>query len=392
MRINILKAATIAAMATVFSGGLYSAVAQTAPGTPGVAESAQPGEEQPAANENGDDADFGATAEMQAVLDKLVELGAQPLGTVDVETARMQASPADAVMGVMEDEGIEVPAEIAAVTTRDFTIPGPDGEIEARLYTPGDAGEGPLPLVVYFHGGGFVIADIDVYDASPRALAAETGAAVVAFHYRQGPEDRFPAAHEDAWAAYEWAVENSGELNADADRIALAGESAGGNLAINVAIQARDRETIQPVAQVLVYPLVGNDLETPSYVEYENAAPLSKEAIEWFVANAFASEDETADPRVNVVARDDLNDLPPTTVVLAEIDPLHSEGEMLAERLTEQGVDTELMSYDGVSHEFFGMGAVVPEAAEAVSFAAGRLTEAFEAVDDAPTPTPAPAQ
>lgn len=383
---NILKAIMVAAMTTVSFAGLSSAVAQTS--TPATAEAAED-----TAGE--DDAEFGATAQMQSVLDKLEELGAQPLGTVDVETARSQPSPADAVMGVMEDEGIAMPPEIAAVLTRDFTIPGPGGEIEARLYTPADAAEGPLPLIVYFHGGGFVIADIDVYDSSPRALAAETGAAVVAFHYRQGPEDRFPAAHEDAWAAYEWAVENSGALNADANRIALAGESAGGNLAINVAIQARERQTVQPVAQVLVYPLVGNDLETPSYVEYANAAPLSKPAIEWFVENAFASEDETADPRVNVVARDDLNDLPPTTIVLAEIDPLHSEGELLAERLSAQGVDTELMSYEGVTHEFFGMGAVVPEANEAVTFAAERLTAAFEAAEEAnapATPTPAPAQ
>jgi acetyl esterase len=343
------------------------------------------------------------TAEMKSVLDKLTELGAKPIGTLGVAETRAQPTPADAVMAVMKDRNIKPEAALDAVKTRDITIPGPAGAIPARVYTP--EGEGPFPLIVYYHGGGWVIADIDTYDASARALAAQTGAVVLSSHYRQAPESKFPAAHEDAYAAYEWAVENSGELNADATRLAVAGESAGANLAANVAIRARDSQATQPDAQLLVYPVAGNDMETASYKENAEAMPLSEQAMMWFVEQVFASKDQTADPRLNLVGRDGLRGLPPATVINAQIDPLRSEGEAYAEHLREAGVDVEQRTFEGVAHEFFGMGAVVPEAKEAVTLASDRLKSAFEAAGtsgettsatEAPaaepaTPTPAPA-
>lgn len=312
--------------------------------------------------------------EMQAVLDKLAELGAKPLHTLSVEEARAQPTPADAVAAVMEADGIE-PGPAAAIATSDIVIPGPAGDIMARVYTP--AGDGPFPVIVYYHGGGWVIADLDTYDASARQLALGAEAVVVSSHYRQAPEHVFPAAHEDAYAAYVWAVENSGELNGDAARMAIAGESAGANLAANVAIMARDAQITQPLHQLLVYPIAGNDMNTPSYVENTDAAPLGKPDMAWFVDHAFAAEEDAADPRINLVDRDDLSDLPSATLITAQIDPLRSESIAYGEALMAAGSKVEMKNFDGVTHEFFGMGSVVPQAVEAMTFATTNLKAAL---------------
>lgn len=314
------------------------------------------------------------TAEMQAVLDALKALGAKPLHELTVEQARKQATPADAVKVVMKDKGIAAGPE-ADIMTRDIKIPGPGGDILARVYTP--SGAGPFPLIVYYHGGGWVIADLDTYDGSARALALGAKAVVLSSHYRQGPENVFPAFHEDANAAYVWAVENSGSLNADATRIAVAGESAGGNLAANVAIMARDKKLTMPIYQLLVYPIAGNDLNTPSYLENAMAAPLGKADMAWFVKYAFAKMEDATDPRINLVARTDLQGLPPATVITAQIDPLRSEGVAYAAALAAAGVKVDAKNYDGVTHEFFGMGPVVPEAKQAMDLATSDLRAAF---------------
>ncbi len=316
------------------------------------------------------------TAQMKAVLDKLAELGAKPLGTISVDEARSQPTPADAVAAVMADKGIAPVPALAAIVTKDIAIPGPAGEIPARVYTP--AGAGPFPVILYYHGGGWVIADLDTYDGSARALADGASAIVVSAHYRQAPEDKFPAMHEDAYAAYEWVVAHGQDFNADTERLAVAGESAGGNLALNVALEARDRKaTIQPDALLLVYPIAGNDMTTESYTVNAQAAPLGRGGMEWFFSQVFTSVDETADPRINLVARDDLAGLPPTTIILAEIDPLRSEGDLLADRLVMAGVDVSKETYAGVTHEFFGMAPVIDEAKDAMSFATAALKKAF---------------
>ena len=312
--------------------------------------------------------------EMQSVLDKLAELGAKPLHTLTVDQARAQPTPADAVAAVMADKGIDA-GPAANIATSDIVIPGPAGDIKARVYTP--PGNGPFPVIVYYHGGGWVIADIDTYDASARALSLGVGAVVVSSHYRQGPEDVFPAAHDDAYAAYVWVVENAGTLNGDPARMVIAGESAGANLAANVAIMARDAKITQPLHQLLVYPIAGNDMNTPSYLENADAAPLGKADMAWFVDHAFAAMADAADPRVNLVGRGDLADLPPATLITAQIDPLRSESIAYGEALTAAGGTVDMKNYDGVTHEFFGMGAVVPQAVEAMEFAVAQLRAAL---------------
>jgi acetyl esterase/lipase len=314
------------------------------------------------------------TAEMQAVLDKLAALEAKPFSTLTVPEARTQASPADAAHAVQWDKRISSNPE-AQVATKDIAIPTKPGSIPARVYIPG--GAGPFPVVVYYHGGGWVVADINVYDSAPRALSLGANAIVVSVEYRHAPEHKFPAAHDDAWAAYTWVVENIHGLNGNSDRIAVAGESAGGNLAANVALMAKEQKTKQPVHQLLVYPVAGNDMNTPSYKENANAKPLGKADMEWFVKNTVSSMNETKDLRINLNGRSDLTGVAPATVILAQIDPLRSDGEIYAGKLKDAGVVVDLKTFNGVTHEFFGMGKVVPEAKQALDLAVGDLTAAF---------------
>ncbi|HEV7251732.1 MAG TPA: alpha/beta hydrolase [Mesorhizobium sp.] len=314
-----------------------------------------------------------ADADMKAVLQQLMELGAKPIDQLSVEEARSQPTPADAVKGALEEQGKST-APQAVGNVQDITIPGPAGEINARVYTP--EGSGPFPVIVYFHGGGWVIANLDVYDATPRAMVNLTDAIVVSSHYRQGPEHKFPAAHEDAIAAYKWVVENAGQLNGDSSHVAVMGESAGGGLAAHAAIQAREQQLTQPVHMALIYPIAGTDTNTESYQENANAVPLNKGAMEWFF-DKYLTQGDRDDPRVNLVEEADLSDLPPVTVVTAEIDPLRSEGQMLADKLEAAGVETQSRNFEGVTHEFFGMASVVEDAEAAQQFVADRLKQAF---------------
>lgn len=315
-----------------------------------------------------------ADADMTKVLDALAALGPKPLETLTPEEARKQPSPADAVKKVMARDGKTAPDD--GVTTKTIAIKGAGGANPARVYTPRGDGK-PMPVIVYYHGGGWVIADLDTYDATPRAIAAMTGAVVVSAEYRHAPEHKFPAAHEDAWAAYKWTVDNAQSLGGDAGRVAVLGESAGGNLAINVAIMARDMKQPVPVYQALIYPVAGVDMETPSYKENAAAKPLSKPAMAWFVKHVTRGPEDLADPRIDLVGKANLAGLPPATVVTAEIDPLRSEGQALAKKLEQAGVKVIARDYTGVTHEFFGMGAVVAKARTAETAVANDLKAAF---------------
>ncbi len=317
------------------------------------------------------------SSEMQAVLDKLAALNSKPFSTITVPEARIQASAADAAKAVQWDKRIPSTPE-AQVKTKDIAIPTNGGKLAARVFTP--EGRGPFPVIVYYHGGGWVVADLNVYDAAPRGLSLGVGAVVISVEYRHAPEHKFPAAHEDAWNAYKWVLENARDLHGDASKIAVAGESAGGNLAANVALMAKEMKTQQPVYQLLVYPVAGNDMSTPSYKENADAKPLGKADMEWFVKNTFASIEQTSDPRLNLVGRTDLAGVAPATIITAQIDPLRSEGEAYAAKLKEAGVDVDAKMFPNVTHEFFGMAKVVPQAKEANDLAIADLKSAFAKV------------
>lgn len=316
--------------------------------------------------------------EMKRVLDALQKLDPQPLASSSVEEARQQPTPADAVKQLLTRKQGAEPRPEAVAKVEDRTYLAADGtELPVRIYTP--AGSGPFPVVLYFHGGGWVIADLDTYDATPRALANASGAIVVSAHYRQAPEYKFPAAHEDAVVAYQWTLANASSFDGDAERVALAGESAGANLAFNTAVAAREQQLALPVHMLLVYPVAGSNLSTPSYVANAKARPLGKQEMEWFVQQVFSNEDEVKDPRIDLVSRTDLQGLPSATVITAELDPLRSEGQQLARNLVKAGVKVDAVDYPGVTHEFFGMSAVVTKAKQAVTRAGKDLKAAFKA-------------
>ena len=326
-----------------------------------------------------------ANADMLRVLTSFQASGAKPVQTLTVEQARAQPTPGDAATTVAVQMGLPAKMPVARVT--DIQVAGATGMLPARVYDP-QTSRGPAPVILYFHGGGWATGTLDTYDASDRALANSTGAIVLSVAYRLAPENRFPAAQDDANASYAWLLKNAGSIGGDPKQIALAGESAGGNLAIDTALWARDQHLPAPVHALLVYPVVGTDLKTLSYNETTKAVPLNRAAIEWYVSHFTNGSADLKDPRLNVVGAADLHGLPPTTIVSAEIDPLRSEGEMLAQKLSAAGVPVAQQTFPGVTHEFFGMGAVVGQAKQAEDFAAMRLKASFTPQAIATPPAP----
>ncbi|UKT65472.1 alpha/beta hydrolase [Pedobacter mucosus] len=312
--------------------------------------------------------------EMQAVIEKLVSYGDKPLETLSAVDARKNHTPTDAVMDLVKENNITIPAAKVDTMGKDIDVAG--GKIHLRIYTP-KTGSGPFPLIVYYHGGGFVIANLDVYNASAQGLAEQVGAVVVSVAYRLAPENKFPTAHNDAFAAYEWAVKNASTIKADPAKIAVVGESAGGNLAANVSIMARDKKIMIPVHEVLVYPIAQANMNTESYKMNANAKPLNKAMMAWFTQKYLNTMIEAQNPKISLVNAN-LKGLPPTTIITAEIDPLHDDGVMLADKLKAAGVKVDSKNYDGVTHEFFGMAIVVPEAKAAQAYAADQLKAAFK--------------
>lgn len=313
------------------------------------------------------------TPAMKEVLDMLASFGAPPIEKSSPANAREAPTPKDAVMGVMAMQGKPPAVEMVGDVTHEV-IPGPGGDLLARVYTP--KGKGPFPVLVYYHGGGWVIASLDAYDASARALTNAAGAVVVSLAYRQAPTHKFPAAADDAFAAYQWALQNAASINGDPGRVAVGGESAGGNLAAVVSMMARDKGVKLPVHQLLVYPITSFNFESPSYTENANAHPLSKGAMQWFFDKYMRSDADAKNPYL-IPLNGNLAGLPPATIINAEIDPLRWDGEEYARRLQAAGVPVMQKTYPGVTHEFFGMGAVVPEAKDAVNMAAMALRKAY---------------
>lgn len=263
------------------------------------------------------------------------------------------------------------PDPVARVEDR--RIPGPGGEIPVRIYTP----EGATGLLVYFHGGGFVIGSLETHDGPIRTLANAAGCTVVSVDYRLAPEHRHPAAAEDCYAATRWAVENARALGADPARVAVGGDSAGGNLAAVTALLARERGAPALCFQLLVYPVTDHDFERPSYRENGEGYFLQRRDMQWFWDHYEPSRDERDAFTAAPLRARDLSGLPPAHVITAEYDPLRDEGEAYAARLREAGVPTSLERYDGQIHGFFSMAAVIPRGREAMGDVGRRLRAVF---------------
>lgn len=311
-------------------------------------------------------------ADMKRVMDAIAEKNVKPFSEMSVEEARKQPYFTDVVKEILEKDGRS--PELAPLLVRQRKIPGPAGELPVVIFRPW--GEGPFPVVVWYHGGGWVVGRAVVEDPAPRQVANLARAIVVSVDYRLAPEAKFPAAAEDSFAAYKWVRQHAAEIGGDPARVAVAGESAGGNLAADVALLAREKNFVQPTHQLLIYPVAGTDFETPSYKEFENQPGLGKKEMAWFFGHYTKAPIDLKDPLLDLVNAD-LNALAPATVITAEIDPLRSEGNLLAQNLDRAGVKVSYQNYTGVVHGFFGLYQLVAKAKEAQAFAAEELKKAF---------------
>ena len=259
----------------------------------------------------------------------------------------------------------------------DRMIPGPNGEIPIRIYTPD--GTGPFGALVYFHGGGWVVGNIEMTDQPCRMITKAAGCVTVSVDYRLAPEHKFPAGPEDCYAATKWVADNATALGCDPSRIAVGGTSAGANLAAAVALMARDRSAPNVAYQLLVYPATRRELDTPSHKQFatDGYYILSRADMEWFWGHYLASEADAANPYACPARAKSLAGLPPALVITAEFDPLRDEGESYAARLREEGVATVLKRYDGVTHGFFGMPSVVEKSRVAIAEASAALRAAI---------------
>ncbi len=253
------------------------------------------------------------------------------------------------------------------------TIPGPRGEIPARLYVSLDASAAPQPLLVYYHGGGWVIGDLDTHDGACRFLAEHSGCRVLSVDYRLAPEHPFPAPVEDAIAAFKWAVEHAGMLGANPGLIAVGGDSAGGNLAAAVCLQVRDAGGPQPAMQLLLYPPTDATGGQASRDLFAEGFLLTRGDMDWFEAHYLPDGCDHADPRVSMMRAEDVSGLPPAYVATAGFDPLRDEGETYAKRMSEAGVKVALQRQPGLIHGFANLTAICPSARAAMLEAAGAL-------------------
>jgi acetyl esterase len=269
------------------------------------------------------------------------------------------------------------PKNVMIGNVQNLRAPGPNGDIPLRSYTPAGAGEGQLPTLVFYHGGGFVIGDLDTHDGLCRLLCGESGARVIAVDYRRAPENKFPAAVDDAWAALSWIAANGDELRVDGRRIAVGGDSAGAALATVSAHTARDNGGPDLALQLLMFPPTDLAANTASRRKWTDGYFLDKLTIDWFFDNYLPQGTDLSDPRLSPLHAADLRGLAPVYLMTAEHDPLHDEGLDYAARLRESGVPVSVMDYPGLVHDFIYLDAVLPQARQAVSAAARAVKDAL---------------
>lgn len=303
----------------------------------------------------------------QRVVEAMAKLNLKPVEDSTPEEARESIRVRTAALGPVE----EVPA------VSDHRVPVAGGEITVRTYSPG--GAGPHPALVYYHGGGWVIGDLYTHDGLCRSLANAARCAVASVDYRLAPEFKYPVAVADSYAALEWVAANASRLGIDPRRVAVGGDSAGGNLATVVALMARERGGPPLVHQVLIYPVTDHDLDTPSYVENATGYVLTREAMRWFWNHYLARQAQGRESYASPLRAPSLAGLPSALVITAEYDPLRDEGEAYAARLRDAGVAVELTRYQGMFHGFVRMTGILDKARAALDEIAGSLRKAFAA-------------
>jgi acetyl esterase/lipase len=257
------------------------------------------------------------------------------------------------------------------------TYPGPSGALPIRIYKPVAAGAAPTPGIVFFHGGGWIFGDLDTHEGLCRTLAHETGCRVVSVAFRLAPEHKFPAGVEDCYAATKWAADNAERLQIDRRRIAVAGDSAGGNLAAVVCQMAKQMGGPDIALQVLICPVLDLNAEMPSRRAFAKSYFLDKTTIDWTIETYCNAGDDPADPRISPLRAPDLSGLPPAHIHTAEFDPLLDEGKAYAERLACAGVMVRYTCHLGMIHHFTGMTDVIPYARLALQTAGAAIKEAL---------------
>jgi acetyl esterase len=302
----------------------------------------------------------------KAFLDQLASMGGAPLHSMPVAEARAMMAALAGMSGTPD-------VRLGSVANR--TIPGPAGDLPVRIYTP--EGSGPFPILVYYHGGGWVLGDLDTHDGVCRQLANGARCLVVSVDYRLAPEHKFPAAADDAYAALVWASKNGDTIGGDPARLAIAGDSAGGNLTCVVALMARDKGGPRLAFQLPIYPVTDHAFDTPSYRDNATGYLLEHDAMVWFWNHYLRTSADGAEAYASPLRAKDLKGLPPALVITAEFDPLRDEGEAYAKRLREAGVACTLHRFDGMIHGFFGMGAIMDKAKTAVAESCEALRQAF---------------
>src|SRR5579872_1171850 len=305
--------------------------------------------------------------DIRTYLDQMAAEGASPVYEVPVEeTRRVVEARAPLMFGPVED--------VAAV--RELGVPGPAGAIRTRVYTP--VASPPLPTLVYFHGGGWVTGSLDTHDGVCRALANRTPCLVVSVDYRMAPEHRFPAAADDAWAVTAWSADHIRELGGDPSRLAVGGDSAGGNLAAVVALRARHAGAPRLRLQLLIYPVTDHDFRAPSYERNATGYALTRDAMRWYWDQYVPVVAHRNNPDASPLRAGDLRGLAPAAVLTCEYDPLLDEGASYACRLTEAGVPTSHRHYAGLIHGVVRMPRITPRAWELIDDSARALREAFQ--------------
>lgn len=272
------------------------------------------------------------------------------------------------------------PKDVPIGKIENIAVPGPGGDIKLRIYTPVAAGGEALPALVFFHGGGFTIGDLDSHDGLCRLLASESGARVVAVDYRLAPEHKFPAAVEDACAAVSWIEANAAQLGIDANRIAVGGDSAGGTLSAVVCQRAKEEDRPKIAAQLLMFPMTQHGGAFASLREFAAGYLLDKQTLDWFFGNYVPAGTDPNDARLSPLLADDVSGLPPAYVMLGGCDPLHDEGLAYAQKLRAEGVAVTVADHPGMPHAFIHLQGVLPQAYAALAEAARALRRTLEAV------------
>ncbi len=339
--------------------------------------------------------------DMAKVIECFKDFGAPPLETLSVDAARNAPTLKNAVEELVAENLAmrattllkPVPEPVDRVSH--ITIPAGNESLLARVYYP--SGEGPHPVILYFHGGGWVIANLDVYEPSCRALCNAANALVISVAYRQSPEHRFPAAVDDATEALQWTLSHVADIGGDPARVVVAGESAGGNLATVACLRATENGGALPVGQLLIYPVTDLRGGRASYAENQHTLPLHSGMMDWFAGHYLGEKkaELVAHPWVSPLLAD-VRQLPPALVIGAEFDPLRDEGQEYAEKLTNAGVPTVYHLAEGVTHEFFGLAGMVKPAKDALALTADWLKDRWDwerldnRVPPAETPMEAP--